>query len=154
MWAPWLPVAEMVRHLADNYPDEMLGYLRVFYKQETTTAAFRQRAAAIELTVDDAVAALDAAGIARCLITGFDERASCGKVVMPNEIVASVAGRHPDRFIPFAGADVLRGLPAVRELEHWVRERGFRGLSLRPFMIWLPADSRHSQPLYAHGAEP
>jgi uncharacterized protein len=153
MWAPWLPVAEMVRHLADNYPDEMLGYLRVFYKQETTTAAFRQRAAAIELTVDDAIAALDAAGIARCLITGFDERASCGKVVMPNEIVASVAGRHPDRFIPFAGADVLRGLPAVRELEHWVRERGFRGLSLRPFMIGLPADDRHYYPFYAKCAE-
>src|SRR5262249_44151332 len=90
MWAPWLPVPEMVRHLADNYPDEMLGYLRVFYKQEPTTAAFQQRAAAIQLTVDEAVAALDAAGIARCLITGFDERPSCGKIVMPDAIVASV----------------------------------------------------------------
>jgi len=153
MWAPWLPVPEMVRHLAENYPDEMLGYLRVFYKQEPTTAAFRQQAAAIQLTVDEAVAGLDAAGIARCLITGFDERASCGKIVMPNEIVASVADRHPDRFIPFAGADVLRGLPAVRELEHWVRQRGFRGLSLRPFMIGLPADDRHYYPLYAKCAE-
>ena len=153
MWAPWLPVPEMVRHLADNYPDEMLGYLRVFYKQEPTTAAFQQRAAAIQLTVDEAVAALDAAGIARCLITGFDERASCGKIVMPNEIVASIAERHPERLIPFAGADVLRGLPAVRELEHWVRQRGFRGLSLRPFMIGLPADDRHYYPFYAKCAE-
>jgi len=83
MWAPWLPVPDMMRHLSDNYPDEMLGYLRVFYKQAPTVAAFRQRAAAIQLSVDDAVAALDAAGIARCLITGFDERASVGKTVMP-----------------------------------------------------------------------
>ena len=153
MWAPWLPVPDMMRHLSDNYPDEMLGYLRVFYKQAPTVTAFRQRAAAIQLSVDDAVAALDAAGIARCLITGFDERASVGKTVMPNELVAPLAERYPDRFIPFAGADVRQGLPAVRELEYWVRKRGFRGLSLRPFMIGLPADDRHYYPFYAKCAE-
>jgi predicted TIM-barrel fold metal-dependent hydrolase len=44
-------------------------------------------------------------------------------------------------------------MAAVRELEHWVRERGFHGLSLRPFMVGLPADDRHYYPLYAKCAE-
>ena len=30
MWAPILPVPEVMRWAADNYPDAMLGYLRVF----------------------------------------------------------------------------------------------------------------------------
>src|SRR5207253_11427338 len=66
---------------------------------------------------------------------------------------AALAARRPDRLIPFAGADVLRGKAAVAELERWVRERGFRGLSLRPFMIGLPANDRHYYPFYAKCVE-
>jgi hypothetical protein len=153
MWAPIVPVPEVMRHAVDNFPDEMLGYLRVFYKTAPTQAAFRQRAGAIQLSLDEVIAALDGAGIARALITGFDEHASVGKTFVPNELVAPIAERHPDRFIPFAGADVMAGIPAVREFERWVRERGFRGLSLRPFMIGLPADDHHYYPFYAKCAE-
>jgi predicted TIM-barrel fold metal-dependent hydrolase len=67
--------------------------------------------------------------------------------------VAALAARAPDRFIPFAGADVTRGMAAVRDFEYWVKERGFRGLSLRPFMTGLPADDRRYYPLYAKCAE-
>jgi predicted TIM-barrel fold metal-dependent hydrolase len=42
----------------------------------------------------------------------------------------------------------MRGMSAVRELEGWVRERGFRGLSLRPFMTGLPATDRRYYPFY------
>ena len=153
MWAPIVPVPEVMRHTVDNFPDEMLGYLRVFYKTEPTQAAFRARAGAIATPFDDVIATLDAAGIARTLITGFDERSSCGKTFIPNEIVADLAARRPDRLIPFAGADVLRGKPAVAEFEQWVRGRGFKGLSLRPFMIGLPADDRHCYPFYAKCVE-
>src|SRR5437762_7548842 len=153
MWAPIVPVPEVMRHTVDNFPDEMLGYLRVFYKTEPTQAAFRARAGAIATPLDDVIAALEAAGIARTLITGFDERSSCGKTFIPNEIVADLAARRPDRLIPFAGADVLRGKAAVAEFEQWVRGRGFKGLSLRPFMIGLPADDRHCYPFYARSEE-
>jgi predicted TIM-barrel fold metal-dependent hydrolase len=153
MWAPVLPTPELMAHAADNFPDEMLGYLRVFFKIAPTQDAFRQRAAAIQLSVEEVIAALDAAGIARTLITGFDERLSCGKTFIPNELVAPLAARHPDRFIPFAGADVMAGGPAVQSFERWVREHGFRGLSLRPFMIGLPADDRRYYPFYAKCVE-
>ncbi|TMA32195.1 MAG: amidohydrolase [Deltaproteobacteria bacterium] len=153
MWAPIVPVPEVMRHTVDNFPDAMLGYLRVFFKIEPTQDAFRARASAIATPLEGVLAALDAAGIARTLVTGFDERASCGKTFVTNELVAALAAKHPERFIPFAGADVLRGKAAVAELEHWVRDRGFRGLSLRPFMIGLPADDRHYYPFYAKCVE-
>ncbi|HET9471603.1 MAG TPA: amidohydrolase family protein, partial [Usitatibacter sp.] len=89
----------------------------------------------------------------RTLITGFDERSTAGRTFVPNELVAPIVARHPDRFIPFAGVDIMKGGDALRELEHWVRERGFRGLSLRPFMIGLPADDRHYYPFYAKCVE-
>jgi predicted TIM-barrel fold metal-dependent hydrolase len=153
MWAPILPVPEVMAHVAGHFPDAMLGYLRVFWKQPPSQEALRAGAPAMARPLDDALAALDAAGIGRTLVTGFDERTSAGKTFIPNELVAGLAARHPDRFIPFAGVDVLRGMAAVRELEDWVRNRGFKGLSLRPFMIGLPADDRHYYPFYAKCVE-
>jgi predicted TIM-barrel fold metal-dependent hydrolase len=116
MWAPIVPSREIIEHVAEHFPPDMLGYLRVFQRGEPT-------------------------------LDGFGEL--CRALARDDASIAAIAARHPDRFIPFAGADILRGAEAVRELERWVRERGFRGLSLRPFMIGLPADDRHYYPFYA-----
>jgi hypothetical protein len=153
MWAPIVPVPEVIRHVRDNFPEEMAGYLRVFFKTEPDVHVFREAAGAIERPEEDVIAAMDDAGIERCLITGFDERGSCGRTFIPNSIVAGLAERHPERFIPFAGADVTSGMAAVRELASLVRDHGFRGLSLRPFMTGLAADDRRNYPLYAKCAE-
>jgi predicted TIM-barrel fold metal-dependent hydrolase len=153
MWAPILPVGGILEHAVANFPREMLGYLRVFYKQPPTLDAFRARARAIALGEEEMMAALDAAGIGRTLITGFDERTSVGMTWVANEPIAELAGRHPDRFLPFAGVDVLAGMDGVRAVDHWIRERGFRGVSLRPFMIGVPADDRRYYPVYAKCAD-
>jgi predicted TIM-barrel fold metal-dependent hydrolase len=153
MWAPILPVPEVMEHVVENFPDAMLGYLRVFWKHAPTQESLRDYLRQVTLPLEGVLAALDKAGIAQTLITGFDEQTSAGKVFVPNALVAPLAERHPDRFIPFAGVDILQGGKALRELEHWVRERGFRGLSLRPFMIGLPADDRHYYPFYAKCVE-
>jgi predicted TIM-barrel fold metal-dependent hydrolase len=153
MWAPILPVPELMAHLRENFPDLMLGYLRVFWKREPTQESLRAHVASAGQPLERVMAAIDAAGIRQTLITGFDEASTAGKTFVPNEIVASIAARHPDRFIPFAGADIMRGALALRDVDHWVRERGFRGLSLRPFMIGLPADDRHYYPFYAKCVE-
>jgi predicted TIM-barrel fold metal-dependent hydrolase len=92
--------------------------------------------------------ALDEANVRLALITGFDEATTAGSTFVTNESVAAIAARHPRRFIPFAGVDVMRGGEAVRTLKRWVSEHGFRGLSLRPFMTGLPADDRRYYPLY------
>jgi hypothetical protein len=149
MWAPLVPSREIIAHVSDNFPAPMLGYLRVFWKQEPTLEQVKVRMR--DIAMDDAriVSALDAGGIARTVITGFDEAGTAGgKTFVTNEAVAAIASRHPDRFVPFAGADITRGSAAVRELEHWIRDRGFRGLSLRPFMIGLPPTDRYYYPFY------
>jgi predicted TIM-barrel fold metal-dependent hydrolase len=153
MWAPILPVPEIMTHIAHNFPDAMLGYLRVFWKQQASQEAVRAGTPAMTRSLDDVLAALDAAGITRSLITGFDEKSTAGRTFVPNELIAPIAERHPARFIPFAGVDIMKGDAALRELEYWVHERGFRGLSLRPFMIGLPADDRHYYPFYAKCVE-
>jgi predicted TIM-barrel fold metal-dependent hydrolase len=153
MWAPILPVPEVMRHVSEHFPAEMAGYLRVFYKREPRREEFRNAAQGMEMSDDAVIAALDAAGIDRTLITGFDEWTSVHETFIPNELVAGIAERHPERFIPFAGVDLFKGMDGVRELEHLVRDRGFRGLSLRPFMIGLPADDRRYYPLYAKCVE-
>jgi predicted TIM-barrel fold metal-dependent hydrolase len=153
MWAPIVPVPEVMRHVAEHFPKEMAGYLRVFYKREPRADEFRAAAGGLEMSDEAVISLLDEAGIGRTLITGFDEWGSVHETFIPNELVAGIAERHPDRFIPFAGIDLMKGMDGVRELEHLVRERGFRGLSLRPFMIGLPADDRRYYPLYAKCVE-
>jgi predicted TIM-barrel fold metal-dependent hydrolase len=152
MWAPALPTPALLRHAAEHFPKEMLGYLRVFFKREPTVESLREWAAGMAATEEELLSALDAAGIARSLVTGFDEKSSVGETFIPNELVADLAERHPERFIPFAGIDVLAGMSAVREVSRWVG-RGFRGVSLRPFMVGLPADDRRYYPVYAKCAE-
>src|SRR5437867_13297274 len=100
MWAPVLPVPEIMAHIAENFPDAMLGYLRVFWKQPPSQDALRAGAPAMARPLDEVVAALDAAGVARALITGFDERSTAGKTFVPNELVAPIVASHPERFIP------------------------------------------------------
>src|SRR5262249_17300668 len=139
--------------VAEHFAEEMYGYLRVFWKQAPTREGLRAQLQRVQLAESDVLAALDAAGIGQSLITGVDERPSPREMFVPNELVADLAARHPRRFIPFAGIDILQGMKAMRELEHWVRDRGFRGLSLRPFMIKLPADDRRYYPFYAKCVE-
>ncbi len=153
MWAPIVPSREIMAHTANHFPEPQLGYLRVFFKMNATVEAFRDFAHGLTSDDEAILARLDAAGISRTLITGFDEASSAGCTFVTNESVAAIAERHPQRFVPFAGADILRGATALRELEHWVRERGFRGLSLRPFMTGLPADDRRYYPFYAKCVE-
>jgi predicted TIM-barrel fold metal-dependent hydrolase len=148
IWSPIVPSREIMQHVAHNFPEAQLPYLRVFGKRTPTLEEYRQVALALARDDEAILALLDAAGIRLALVTGFDEASTAGKTFVANEAVAKLAQRHPERFIPFAGADILRGAGALRELEHWVRERGFRGLSLRPFMIGLPATDRHYYPFY------
>jgi uncharacterized protein len=142
MWAPIVPSDEIIEDLQSGFPTEQLQYLEVFTKTTVSDEQFGSYAQALRRRDDQILVALDEAGITHSLITGFDERSTCGVTFVHNESVAALTDRHPNRFIPFAGADIMRGSSALAALEHWVVERGFRGLSLRPFMIGRPATDR------------
>ena len=153
MWAPLVPCAEIIDDLRAGFPAEQLQYLEVFTKRTVSAEQFSDYARSLRQTDDHILASLDAAGITRSVITGFDEKSTCGITFVHNDSVAALAERHPDRFVPFAGADIMAGSSAVGEFERWVLERGFRGLSLRPFMIGRPATDPAYVPFYAKCVE-
>ncbi|MBI2205447.1 MAG: amidohydrolase [Candidatus Rokubacteria bacterium] len=79
---------------------------------------------------------------ARDLTTTFGFRIS-------NEAVAEFCRQHAPRFIGFAGVDPHKGIAAVRELEHAVKELGLRGLNLQCFEHKLHINDKKMYPLYA-----
>lgn len=156
VWPPIAPSAELMQHVRDNFPQEMLGYLRVFYKVREISLDLARKLmnrVSESLSFEHFMDSLDAAGITHCCLSAFDERSTVGVPFVPTEMVAPLIQKYPERFIGFAGVDPLRGMPAVRDLEMWVRTYGFCGLSLRPFMIGHPPNHRKYYPLYAKCVE-
>lgn len=148
MWAPIVPSREIMEHVAGHFPEPQLEYLRVFQGRAPDAGAVAEMCRTLACEDAAVLASLDEAGITRALITGFDEASTGGTAFVSNESVDAIACRHPDRFIPFAGIDIMRGAESLRQLEYWILERGFKGLSLRPFMIGLPATDRHYYAFY------
>lgn len=153
MWAPIVPSREIMSHVATHFPEMQLSYLSIFQKRDVTLAAYEKVAKGMAMDDDGVVELLDAANVEKSLITGFVEPSTAGDTFVSNESVAAIAERLPNRFIPFCGADILKGADAVRDVDHWIRERGFKGLSLRPFAINLPPTDRRYYPFYAKCVE-
>jgi predicted TIM-barrel fold metal-dependent hydrolase len=103
MWAPVVPSAEIVDDLRAGFPAEQLRYLEVFTKRTISAQQFSDYADSLRRTDEQILDSLDAAGITLSLVTGFDEKSTCGVTFVHNVAVAAVVARHPDRFLPFAG---------------------------------------------------
>jgi predicted TIM-barrel fold metal-dependent hydrolase len=74
-------------------------------------------------------------------------------VKISNKDVADFCRKHGSRFIGFAGVDPHKGMTAVRELEHAVKELGLRGLNLQCFEHKLHINDKLMYPLYAKCVE-
>ena len=74
-------------------------------------------------------------------------------VLIGNDEVASFVREHPLRLAGLAAVDLSRPMEAVRELRRAVRELGFRGLRVVPWLWGLPPDDRRYYPLYAECVE-
>ncbi len=68
---------------------------------------------------------------------------------LKNEDVAAFCKEQGPRFVGVAGVDPHKGMQAVRELEHAVRELGLRGLNLQCFEHKLAINDPKMYPLYA-----
>jgi predicted TIM-barrel fold metal-dependent hydrolase len=73
--------------------------------------------------------------------------------MITNEEVAAIAHRNPDHVIGIASVDPRRPMEGVRELRRCVKEYGFKGLRLLPWLWGLPPDDRRYYPLYAECIE-
>jgi uncharacterized protein len=100
----------------------------------------------IELTLG----AMDAAGVDLGLLSAW--HGPEGALLSNDEVAACVAA-HPKRLAGIAAVDLHRPMVAVRELRRCVRELGFKGLRVIPWLWGLPPNDRRYYPLYAECVE-
>lgn len=91
-------------------------------------------------------------GAAHVVVKAKDVETTFG-IKASNEAVAAFCRTHGPRFIGWAGVDPNKGMAAVRELEHAVRELGLRGLNLQCFEHRLAINDKRMYPLYAKCVE-
>ncbi len=73
--------------------------------------------------------------------------------LIPNDAVAALIASAPERYVGLASVDLHRPMHAVRTLRDCVRNRGFKGLRVLPWLWGLPPDDRRYYPLYAECIE-
>ena len=91
MWAPIVPSAEVIDDLRVGFPAEQLQYLEVFTKTTISAEQFSDYADTLRRNDDQILDSLDAAGITLSLITGFNEKSTCGVTFVHNASVAALA---------------------------------------------------------------
>lgn len=107
-------------------------------------------APAMELPVEITLAAMDAAGVERGILSAW--LAPEGSLIS-NDEVASFVAACPTRLSGLAAVDLRSPIRAVRELRRCIRELGFKGLRVLPWIWGLPPNDRHYYPLYAECVE-
>ena len=96
--------------------------------------------------IDVTIAAMDAGGVEVGLVSAW--HAPDGPLISNDEVATWVAER-PDRLAGLAAVDLARPMDAVRELHRCVRDLGFKGLRVVPWLWGLPPNDRRYYPLYA-----
>jgi predicted TIM-barrel fold metal-dependent hydrolase len=103
-----------------------------------------------EVPLSETIASMDRAGVELGLLAAW--WGPQGALITNDEVAAWVR-EHPTRFAGLAAVDLARPMEAVRELRRCVRELGFRGLRVVPWLWGLPPDDRRYYPLYAECVE-
>ena len=114
--------------------------------EKSGTSELQQR----PLSPDELVAAMDAAGIGRMLLTAWCRPEGW---LCTNDEVAEFVRAHPDRFVGVATVHLSDPVAAVRELERAVVELGCRALRIIPWLWRLPPSDRLYYPLYVKCVE-
>ena len=103
-----------------------------------------------DIPLSTTVETMDQAGVAVGLLAAW--WGPQGPLI-DNDEVAWWVREHPGRLLGIGSVDLHRPMDAVRELRRCVRERGFRGLRIVPWLWGLPPDDRRYYPLYAECIE-
>ena len=94
---------------------------------------------------DEIIALMDAAGVDCILLAAWTRP---GKTIFSNAEVAEYTRAYPDRIVGLASVNLLDPVSAVKELEHYVRVEGFKGLRVVPWLWNLPPTNAHYWPLF------
>lgn len=104
-----------------------------------------------EIPLDFTLAAMDAGGVETGLLSAW--RGPNGLDLISNDEVAGWIRLHPKRFAGLATVDLDRPMEAVRELRRLVRDDGFVGLRVVPWLWNAPPTDRRYYPLFAECVE-
>jgi predicted TIM-barrel fold metal-dependent hydrolase len=103
-----------------------------------------------DIPLSRTVETMDQAGVALGLLAAW--WGPQGPLI-ENDEVAGFVREHPERLLGIASVDLQRPMEAVRELRRCVRQLGFRGLRIVPWLWGMPPDDRRCYPLYAECIE-
>ncbi|MGH8454467.1 MAG: amidohydrolase family protein [Nevskiales bacterium] len=103
-----------------------------------------------EIPLAITLGAMDAAGVRRALISAWHGPQGA---LISNDDVAGWVKQSPDRLTGIGSVDLARPMDAVRELRRCIKQLGFKGLRLLPWLWNLPPDDRRYYPLYAECCE-
>ena len=121
--------------------DEMFATLRRWMRLDTVPD---------HIPLQMTLGAMDSAGVERAVLTAWwGPRGP----LLSNDEVAGHLRSHPERFIGVCAVDLHRPMDTVRELRRCVKDLGFRGLRLLPWLWGLPPNDRRYYPLYAECIE-
>jgi len=104
------------------------------------------------LTVDDLVAEMDAAGVTHAVVHAEYEVGDPADEL--NEAVAGLVVRMPERFSGWGTVSLspMRVMRAVRQVSR-VAELGLRGINMQPSFFDMPIDDARLYPIYAKAGE-
>ena len=103
-----------------------------------------------DLPLEVTIGSMDAAGVSVGLISAWHGPAGA---LISNDEVAAIVEKHPKRFAGLASVNLHRPMDAVRELRRCVKDLGFKGLRVVPWLWGLPPNDRRYYPLYAECVE-
>lgn len=100
-----------------------------------------------DIPIEETLSAMDAAGVAFGLLSAW--RGPNGLDLISNDEVAGWVSAYPKRFAGLATVDLDRPMEAVRELRSRVRDDGFVGLRVVPWLWNAPPTDRRYYPLFS-----
>jgi predicted TIM-barrel fold metal-dependent hydrolase len=103
-----------------------------------------------ELPLSWTIGTMDQAGVELGLVAAWWGPQGA---LIDNDEVAACVREHPHRLVGIGSVNLARPMDAVRELRRCVRQLGFRGLRIVPWLWGLPPDDRRYYPLYAECVE-
>ena len=98
------------------------------------------------------VADLDRRGVELCVVSGRDCETTYGFPANNNSVL-EFCRAYPNKFLGFWGIDPHKGMDAVREVEHVIKDLGMRGIATDPYLAHCPPSDARYYPIYAKCVE-
>ena len=103
-------------------------------------------------TLQEVVDDLDKYNVETAVITGRDCETTYGSKSNNNSVIDFIK-EYPDKFVGFYGLDPHKGMRAIRDLNHAVKELGFKGAAIDPYLARIYVNDAKYYPFYAKCCE-